>query len=249
VSGGKSSGKSKKLPYERVLLKLSGNALRGTHEYGIDPERVAQLAGEMHEVSASGIALAVVVGGGNIIRGEQAAAGGMDRATADQMGMLATVINALALQDALERLGEIARVASAIEVSSVCEPYIRRRVIRHLEKRRVVVLAGGTGNPSFTTDTAAALRALETGADVLLKATNVDGIYSADPAKDPKAERYARLTHAEAFRKRLRVMDPTAFSLCMDRALPIRVFDLSVAGNVVRAARGEDVGTLVSKEE
>lgn len=232
--------------YKRVLLKLSGEALAGERGFGIDPEVLGRLADEIHEVHGMGVQLAVVVGGGNIFRGVAGAAGGMDRASADYMGMLATVMNALALQDAFETRGIDTRVISAISMRQIAEPYIRRRAIRHLEKGRAIIFGGGTGNPYFTTDTAAALRANEIGADVIMKATKVDGVYTADPNKDANAKLLTRLTQHEALSRRLRVMDATALSLCMDTDLPIIVFNLNRPGNVVRVIRGEDVGTVVS---
>jgi len=236
---------AQKQAFSRVLLKLSGEALLGEEDYGIDPQMLARIAGEIAEVTSLGIQLGVVIGGGNIFRGAGLARGGMDRVTGDHMGMLATVINALALQDALERAGVYARVMSALQIHEVCEDYIRRRAIRHLEKGRVVILAAGTGNPFFTTDTAAALRAIEIGADVLIKATKVDGIYTADPMKDQGASRYEQLSYDKVLADRLDVMDATAVVMCRDNSLPIRVFDLNVTGALVRVARGESVGTLV----
>ena len=233
--------------YARVLLKLSGEALMGSQPYGIDPKVASAIAEEIKRVLAMGVQVAVVVGGGNIWRGISAAAGGMDRATADYAGMLATVLNALALQDALERIGIHTRVQTAIEMQEVAEPYIRRRAIRHMEKGRVIILAAGTGNPYFTTDTAAALRAVEIGAQVLLMAKNgVDGVYSADPRRDPTAERFTHITYLEALQRNLRVMDASALSLCMDNAMPIVVFDFQAAGNIERAVRGEPIGTTIS---
>ena len=234
--------------YRRVLLKISGEALAGTQGYGIDPEIIAGIAEEIREVIGMGVQLAVVIGGGNIFRGIAASAGGMDRATGDYMGMLATVINALALQDAIEKAGVATRVLSAIEMRAVSEPYIRRRAIRHLDKGRVVVFAAGTGNPFFTTDTAGALRAVEIGAEVLLKASKVDGIYTADPVKDPKATRLARVGYIEALNRGLDVMDHTAISLCMDNKLPIVVFDLTRRGNIRRIVAGEAVGSVVTND-
>jgi uridylate kinase len=233
-------------PFGRILLKLSGEGLLGEEDYGIDPRMLGRVAAEMAELTRSGIQLGVVIGGGNIFRGAGLARAGMDRVTADHMGMLATVINALALQDALERAGAFARVMSALQIHDVCEDYIRRRAIRHLEKGRVVILAAGTGNPFFTTDTAAALRAIEIGADVLIKATKVDGVYTADPKKDASASRYEQLSYDKVLSDKLDVMDATAVVMCRDNRLPIRVFDLNVAGGLVRVARGEAVGTLVS---
>jgi uridylate kinase len=232
--------------YKRVLLKLSGEALMGDLGYGIDPAVATQVAREIGEVQQLGVEVAVVIGGGNIFRGIAASARGMDRATADYMGMLATVINALALQDALEQQGVISRVATAIEMRAVAEPFIRRRAIRHLEKGRVVVFAAGTGNPYFTTDTAAALRAMEMKAEVILKGTKVDGVYTADPHQDPAATRLETITYLQVLEQGLKVMDATAISLCMDNRLPIVVFDLRKPGNLRRAVLGEPVGSLVT---
>jgi uridylate kinase len=235
-------------PFERALLKLSGEALLGGREYGIDPKRVEAIAREVHTVHERGTELAIVVGAGNIYRGMSAAAEGMDRATADYAGMLATLLNALTLQDALERAEVDTRVQSAIAVSEVAEPYIRRRAIRHLEKGRVVIFAAGTGNPFFTTDTAAALRALEIGAEAILMAKNsVEGVYDSDPNTNPDATFLPELTHLEAIEKGLQVMDTTALSLCMDNKLPIYVFELA-EGNISRVAAGERVGTIISTE-
>ena len=234
--------------YRRVLLKISGEALAAGQGYGIDPDTIAGIAEEIREVIGMGVQVAVVIGGGNIYRGIAASAGGMDRATGDYMGMLATVINALALQDAVEKAGVPTRVLSAIEMRAVSEPYIRRRAIRHLEKGRVVVFAAGTGNPFFTTDTAGALRAVEIGAEVLLKASKVDGIYTADPVKDPTAVRLPRVGYIEALNRGLDVMDHTAISLCMDNKLPIVVFDLTRRGNIRRIVAGEAVGSVVSND-
>ena len=231
--------------YTRVLLKISGEAFGGGAHHGIDPEAVEAIARQARAVHRMGVQLAIVIGGGNIVRGSAFSKKGMNRPTADHMGMLATVINALALQDAIERLGTETRVETAIHMEDVAEPYIRRRCLRHLEKRRIVILAGGTGRPYFTTDTTAALRAMEIGAQILLKATHVDGIYSDDPKKNPGAKRFARLTYMEVLRRRLQVMDSTAISLCMEHSLPILVFDLNRAGNIERAVRGERIGTLV----
>jgi uridylate kinase len=232
--------------YGRVLLKLSGEALMGEREYGTDPERVHEIAAEVAGVHGPGVEVAIVVGGGNIYRGLAAAARGMDRATGDYMGMLATVLNALALQDALEKLGVATRVQSAITISEVAEPYIRRRAIRHLEKGRIVIFAAGTGNPFFTTDTAAALRAAELHAEVVLMAKNgVEGVYSADPAREEGAEFIPEITHREALTRGLEVMDATAFALCMENALPIVVFNMSGGRNIGKIVSGERVGTLV----
>jgi uridylate kinase len=233
--------------YQRVMLKLSGEALLGPREHGISPETCTAIAEEIKEVKNLGVELAVVIGGGNIFRGMAGEKHGLDRTTGDYMGMLATVINALALQNALEKVGVPTRVLSAIEMRAVAEPFIRRRAMRHLEKGRVVVFAAGTGNPFFSTDTAAALRANEVGCDVLLKATKVDGIYTADPKKDPSATRYERLTYMDALKGRLSVMDSTAFSLCMDNKIPIIVFDLFKSGNIHRVVCGEPIGTLVTE--
>ena len=232
--------------YRRVVLKLSGEALAGSQGYGIDPVVLQRIAAELRDVVALGVQVAVVIGGGNIFRGLAASAGGMDRATADYMGMLATIINALALQDALEKAGLQTRVLSAIEMRAVAEPYIRRRAIRHLEKGRVVIFAAGTGNPFFTTDTAGALRAVEIGAEAIMKATKVDGIYSADPRRDASAQRLARTTYGDVLARRLEVMDATAISLCMENRLPIIVFDLTQSGNIKRIVLGEPVGSVVS---
>ena len=235
--------------FSRVLLKLSGESLMGSLPYGTDPDRVEALSRQVHEVSTMGVEVAVVVGAGNIYRGLAGAAAGMDRATADYMGMLATVLNALTVQDALEKLGSNTRVLSAIEVMEVAEPYIRRRAIRHLEKGRVIIFAAGTGNPFFTTDTAAALRALEIHADAILMAKHgTDGVYDADPATDPDARFLAELTHREAIERGLRVMDSTALSLCMDNDLPIHVFNMADERNIDRIVSGERVGTLVASD-
>jgi uridylate kinase len=232
--------------YRRIVLKLSGEALAGDQGYGVDPAVLGRIGAEVREVINLGVQVAIVIGGGNIFRGLAASAGGMDRSTADYMGMLATVINALALQDALEKAGCQTRVLSAIEMRAVAEPYIRRRAIRHLEKGRVVIFAAGTGNPFFTTDTAGALRAVEIGADAIMKATKVDGIYSADPARDKTAERLPKVTYIEVLNRRLEVMDTTAISLCMDNKLPIVVFDLTRSGNIKRIVCGEPVGSVVT---
>ena len=234
------------LRYRRILLKLSGEALLGDRPYGVDPAFCAFVAKQVAEVRSLGVEVGIVVGGGNIFRGLAAAAKGMDRATGDYIGMLATVMNGLALQDALERAGVQTRVMSAIGMNEVAEPYIRRRAVRHLEKGRVVILAAGTGNPYFTTDTAAALRAVEIGAEVILKATKVDGVYDADPMTHPDAKRYDRLSYADLLRDRLKVLDATAVSLCMENDLPIIVFDLNHPDNITRVARGESVGTLIT---
>jgi uridylate kinase len=233
--------------FRRVLLKLSGEALMGGLEYGADPARIADVADQVKHVGDRGVEIAVVVGGGNIYRGLSGAAAGMDRATGDYMGMLATVLNALALQDALEKVGAVTRVMSAIETSEVAEPYIRRRAMRHLERGRIVIFAAGTGNPFFTTDTAAALRALEIHAEVILMAKNgVEGVYTADPRKEPDAEFIESISHREALEQQLAVMDVTALSLCMDNGLPIHVFNMDDEGNIDRIVCGERVGTVVA---
>ena len=235
--------------HKRVLLKLSGESLAGKGNYGIDPGIVERLAGELKGIHASGCEIAVVVGGGNIFRGLKAADLGMERATADYMGMLATVLNSLALQDSLEKAGVETRVLSALDIREVAEPYIRRRADRHLRKGRVVIFAAGTGNPYFTTDTAASLRAMEVGASLLLKATRVDGVYSADPEVDSSATRYSFLTYKQVLNDGLKVMDATAISLCMENGLPIVVFDGTVPGNIAKAVAGEAIGTLVAEEK
>ena len=230
----------------RILLKVSGEALLGAEDYGIDPVVLKRVAGEIRDVLARGVQVAVVIGGGNIFRGAGLARAGMDRVTADHMGMLATVVNALALQDALEALGAHARVQSALRVQEVCEDYIRRRAVRHLEKGRCVIFAAGTGNPFFTTDTAASLRAIEIGADLLLKATKVNGIYDDDPVRNPRAQRYKSLSFDKVLDDRLGVMDATAIVMCRDNGLPLRVFNLMNEGDLMRIVDGEDVGTLVA---
>ena len=232
--------------FHRVLLKLSGEALMGGSDYGIDPAVLKRIAGELQDIVGLGVQLAVVIGGGNIFRGAGLARAGMDRVAGDHMGMLATVMNALAMQDALESLGLYARVMSAIRINEVCEDYIRRRAIRHLEKGRVVICAAGTGNPFFTTDTAAALRAIEISAEVLLKATKVNGVYSDDPVRNPAATRYTQLTFDRVLTEKLNVMDATAIVMCRDNHLPLRVFNLNNAGDLTRIVRGADVGTLVT---
>jgi uridylate kinase len=233
--------------FRRVLLKLSGEALMGELQYGVDPKRIASIATAVKQVTDRGVEVAIVVGGGNIYRGFEAAAGGMDRATGDYMGMLATVLNALALQDALEKVGQNTRVQSAITISEVAEPYIRRRAMRHLEKKRVVIFAAGTGNPFFTTDTAAALRALEVHAEAILMAKNrVEGVYDADPRTNPDAKFIDAITHRDALQRGLAVMDSTALSLCMDNELPIYVFNMDDEANIQRIVSGDRVGTLVS---
>jgi len=231
--------------FKRVLLKLSGEVLMGETGYGIDSATIARLASELIDVRKSGVQLAVVIGGGNIFRGLTGAAKGMDRASADYMGMMATMMNAIALQDAIEQQGEMVRVISALHVKEVAEPYIRRRAIRHLEKNRVVIFAAGTGNPYFTTDTAASLRAMEIGADIVLKGTKVDGVYSADPELDSKAKRYSELSFTEALTNKLGVMDATAMSLCRDNDMPIIVFNVNKPGNLLKLVHGEAVGTVV----
>ena len=237
-----------KARYSRILVKLSGEALMGGADYGIDPAILKRIAGELQEIVGLGVQLAVVIGGGNIFRGAGLARAGMDRVTADHMGMLATVMNALAMQDALESVGLYARVMSAIRINEVCEDYIRRRAIRHLEKGRVVIFAAGTGNPFFTTDTAAALRAIEIDAEVLLKATKVNGVYSDDPMRNPAAVRYAQLTFDRVLTEKLNVMDATAIVMCRDNHLPLRVFNLNNPGDLTRIVRGADVGTAVTCE-
>ncbi|MGN7725751.1 UMP kinase [Luteimonas sp. 22616] len=233
------------LAYRRILLKLSGEALMGDEDYGIDPKVIGRLAREVIEAQQAGAEIGVVIGGGNIFRGAGLAAGGMDRVTGDQMGMLATVINALAMQDALEKLGARVRVMSAIKINDVCEDYIRRRAIRHLEKGRIAIFAAGTGNPFFTTDSGAALRAIEIGADLLLKATKVDGVYDSDPKKNPDAKRFDTLGYDEVIARNLNVMDTAAFALARDSSLPLRIFDMSQPGVLLRILRGEEIGTLV----
>ncbi|MGH9845601.1 MAG: UMP kinase [Blastocatellia bacterium] len=235
--------------FKRILLKISGEALMGDAGYGIDPSVVMRVAQEVKDVHALGVEIALVVGGGNIYRGLKASASGMDRASADYMGMLATVMNAVALQDGMEKLGMFTRVVSAIEMREVAEPFIRRRAVRHLEKGRIVIFAAGTGNPYFTTDSAAALRALEIKADVLMKATGVDGIYTADPRKDPKAIKIAELNYMRVLQDELAVMDASAISLCKENRLPILVFNMHVPGNIKRAAMGEAVGSLIRPDD
>jgi uridylate kinase len=232
--------------YARILVKLSGEALLGNGDYGIDPGVLRRIAGELQDIVQMGVQVAAVVGGGNIFRGAGLARAGMDRVAADHMGMLATVMNSLAMQDALESLGMYARVMSAIRINEVCEDYIRRRAVRHLEKGRVVIFAAGTGNPFFTTDTAAALRAIEINAEVLLKATKVNGVYSDDPLRNPNATRYSRLTFDKVLTDKLNVMDATAIVMCRDNRLPLRVFNLNNSGDLTRIVRGEDVGTSVT---
>ncbi len=237
---------SKTLKYRRVLIKLSGEALMGDVAYGISPEVIRRIASEVNELAESGVEVAIVIGGGNIFRGAGLAAAGIDRVTGDHMGMLATVINSLAMQDALERLGVIARVMSAISINEICEDYIRRRAVRHLEKGRVVIFAAGTGNPFFTTDSAASLRAIEINADLLIKATKVDGIYSADPVTDKSARRYNKLSYDEVLEQKLAVMDATAIVLCRENNMPLRVLDMTQPGSMMRAVQGLNEGTLVT---
>lgn len=233
------------LTYQRIVLKLSGEALMGDLSYGIDPDIVQGIAEEIADITANGVQVAVVVGGGNIFRGIKGAAAGMDRATADYIGMIATVMNAMTLQDALERMEVPTRVQTAISMQQIAEPYIRRRAIRHLEKGRIIIFGAGSGNPFFTTDTTAALRAAEIGADVVFKATKVDGVYDSDPQTNPNAKRYKTLNYAHVLNKDLRVMDATAISLCKENNIPIIVFDLSVKGNIRKAVMGDPIGTLV----
>ncbi|MBU0683268.1 MAG: UMP kinase [Candidatus Omnitrophota bacterium] len=230
----------------RVVLKISGEALMGKLGYGVDPEVLASIAGEIKEVNVGGVEIAVVIGGGNIFRGLTAASKGMDRSTADYMGMLATMLNGLALQDALEKVDVDTRVLTAIEMCELAEPYIRRRAVRHLEKRRVVIFVCGTGNPYFTTDTAAALRAIEIDADMIMKATKVDGVYTKDPVKHSDAEKFERLEYIDVLKKKLKVMDATAISLCMDNKLPIVVFSMKEKGNIQRAVKGQKIGTIIN---
>ena len=234
--------------YSRILVKLSGEALMGAGDYGVDPLVLKRIAGEINDIAQMGVQVAVVIGGGNIFRGEGLARAGMDRVTGDHMGMLATVMNSLAMQDALESFGLYARVMSAIRINQVCEDYIRRRAVRHLEKGRVVIFAAGIGNPFFTTDTAASLRAIEVNADLLLKATKVNGVYSDDPMTNPAAVRYAKLTFDKVLTDKLNVMDATAVVMCRDNRLPLRVFNLNNPGDLTRIVRGEDVGTAVTVE-
>jgi len=233
------------MKYKRILIKLSGESLMGEKQYGIDIDRVAQYAKDIHEVHSQGIEIAIVIGGGNIYRGLSAEKAGMDRVQADYMGMLATVINSMALQDALEKTGVKTRLLTAIKMEQICEPFIRRRAVRHLEKGRIVIFGAGTGNPYFTTDTAASLRAVEINADVVLKGTRVDGIYTADPLKDPSATRFSEITFTDVYEKNLNVMDMTAITLCQENNLPIIVFDMNKPGNFMRIANGEPIGTLV----
>jgi uridylate kinase len=246
VEAGPAGGVVKKPAYRRILLKLSGEALLGNRQYGVDPDFCAFIATQLAEVHRLGVQIGIVVGGGNIFRGLAAAAKGMDRATGDYIGMLATVMNGLALQDAIEKAGVPTRVMSAIAMNEIAEPYIRRRAVRHLEKGRVVILAAGTGNPYFTTDTAAALRAVEIGAEIILKGTRVDGVYDSDPMTNPGATRYDRLTYSQVLAQRLGVLDATAVSLCMENDTPIIVFDLNKPENITRVATGESIGTLIT---
>lgn len=234
------------MKYKRILLKLSGEALMGSQPFGIDTETLARYANEIADVQRAGVEVAVVIGGGNIFRGVQGVSGGMDRTQSDNMGMLATVINGLALQDALERIGVLTRLQSAIEIERVCETYIRRRAIRHLEKSRIVLFAAGTGNPFFTTDTAASLRAMEIDAEVVIKATRVDGVYTADPEKDASATKYDTVSFTQVLHERLHVMDMTAFTLCQENHLPIIIFNMNNPGSLMRICQGEAVGTLVT---
>jgi uridylate kinase len=235
----------KRTRYQRILLKISGEVLTGEGDYGIDPSVIQQIAQEIKEVKTLGVEVAIVIGGGNIFRGIAASSKGMDRASADYMGMLATVMNGLALQDALEKMNVQTRVQTAIEMREIAEPYIRRRAIRHLEKGRVVIFTGGTGNPYFTTDTTASLRAMEIGAEVILKATKVDGVYDSDPLLNKRAQKYDELTYLDVLKRQLKVMDATAISLCMDHRIPIIVFNLKKKGNIKRVVWGDKVGTIV----
>jgi len=237
---------TRKSKAKRIVLKISGEAMMGSLGFGIDPEVNDSIAGEIKEARKGGVEIAIVIGGGNIFRGVKAASGGMDRATADYMGMLATMLNGLALQDALERQGVLTRVMTAIDMRQLAEPYIRRRALRHLEKGRVVIFVCGTGNPYFTTDTAAALRAVEMGADMIMKATKVDGVYSKDPMKFKDAKKFNKLTYMDVLEKQLKVMDATAISLCMDNNLPVVVFNMTKKGNIGRAVKGLPIGTVIS---
>lgn len=239
------SKKQRQSHYNRILLKLSGEVLAGDHGQGLNPQAISQIADDVVEAYNLGVEMGIVIGGGNFVRGVAASAEGMDRASSDYMGMLATVINALAMQDALEKRGVATRVQSAIQMSQIAEPYIRRRAIRHLEKGRIVIFAAGTGNPFFSTDTAASLRAMEINADVIIKATKVDGIYDKDPKKFPKAKLFKELSYMDVLKKELKVMDSTAISLCMDNKLPIITFNLTKRGNIARVVRGESIGTIV----
>jgi uridylate kinase len=237
-----------KMKYKRILLKLSGEALMGDKQYGIDSARLSEYADEIKKIHDKGVEIAIVIGGGNIFRGVAGASNGMDRVQGDYMGMLATVINGMALQGALESRGMLTRLQTALKIEAIAEPYIKRRAVRHLEKGRIVIFGAGTGNPYFTTDTAAVLRGVEINADVILKGTRVDGIYTADPKKDPTATRYDKITYSEALAKRLQVMDSTAFTLCMDNRVPILVFDLMTQNNIRNAVLGHPVGTIVTSE-
>ena len=238
---------SAKPVYQRILLKLSGEALLGKEDYGIDPALISQIARQIGEVMATGVEVGMVIGGGNIFRGAGLAASGIDRVAGDHMGMLATIMNGLALQDALESAGVTTRLMSAISVREICEDYIRRRAIRHLQKGRAVIFAAGTGNPFFTTDSAASLRAIEIGADVMIKATKVDGIYSGDPMKNPDVERYERISYDEVIERKLMVMDTNAIVLCRDQTMPIRIFNMFKSGDLMRLVMGEPIGTLVDR--
>ncbi len=242
------SSPSKTLKYRRVLIKLSGEALMGDDAYGISPDVIRRIASEVIELTEAGVEVAIVIGGGNIFRGAGLAAAGIDRVTGDQMGMLATVINSLAMQDALEQLGVVARVMSAISINEICEDYIRRKAVRHLEKGRIVIFAAGTGNPFFTTDSAASLRAIEINADLLIKATKVDGVYSADPVTDKSAKRYNELSYDEVLDQKLAVMDATAIVLCRENNMPLRVLDMTQPGSMMRAVQGLNEGTLVTTQ-
>lgn len=242
------SNPSNELKYRRVLIKLSGEALMGDAAYGISPDVIRRIASEVNELTESGVEVAIVMGGGNIFRGAGLAAAGIDRVTGDHMGMLATVINSLAMQDALERLGVIARVMSAISINEICEDYIRRRAVRHLEKGRVVIFAAGTGNPFFTTDSAASLRAIEINAELLIKATKVDGVYSADPVTEKTARRYDELSYDEVLEQKLGVMDATAIVLCRENNMPLRVLDMTQPGSMMRAVQGLNEGTLITTQ-
>ena len=242
------SAPSTELKYGRVLIKLSGEALMGDNAYGISPEVIRRIASEVNDLTEAGVEVAIVIGGGNIFRGAGLAAAGIDRVTGDHMGMLATVINSLAMQDALERLGVIARVMSAISINEICEDYIRRKAVRHLEKGRVVIFGAGTGNPFFTTDSAASLRAIEINADLLIKATKVDGVYSADPVKDNTAKRYDKLSYDAVLDQKLGVMDATAIVLCRENNMPLRVLDMTKSGSMMRAVQGLNEGTLVTSQ-
>ncbi len=233
--------------FHRILLKVSGESLAGAEGFGINPSSVARIATEIKEIREEGVEIALVIGGGNIFRGLKASTSGMDRTTADHMGMLATIINALAMQNALEKMGALTRVQSAIGISQLAEPFIRRRAIRHLEKGRIVIFAAGTGNPYFTSDTAAALRAIEINADIILKGTRVNGVYDCDPEQNPQAVLYDRLTYLEVIKHQLKVMDSTSVTLCMDNETPIRVFNIMVPGNLKKIIMGENVGTLVTR--